>query len=401
MAFIFAKARLKAHGQNVRRPRVVCTTESQYARPPFISWRRVWRAEPVKDVIGRPDGRPCRRAITSMGWVGTPQRAFCPAVFGNSIRRCQCPLVVRGSLRKAVEGLSDMFVIGIKVPASRSPPRVRKAFVSGQSIAVPVVGLADVQAVGVDDVPESVPRADGNRRFLADERLGDSHLFAIGRLKPIDFRLQHLSFSLQGLASRRRSCISSRLLRGPYRRRAASSRPQGSLSTSGNIDSGRSLHDGTALRWSPRRAGPPAQCGSSAENCRRVARRVSFTIFSAGAWATESGCYISPPRLHWPLDARNTAGLAVEKAQQPMKPELRADQRDGLPGPVGSTAARLFDSQAKSIRRPAKSKSKPPPNCVSQGQSVMPLVLAECILCRGFLRIYSYKSAAASPKTAK
>src|SRR4029453_8824747 len=32
MAFIFAKARLKAHGQNVRRPRVVCTSESQYAR---------------------------------------------------------------------------------------------------------------------------------------------------------------------------------------------------------------------------------------------------------------------------------------------------------------------------------------------------------------------------------
>jgi hypothetical protein len=28
-------------------------------------------------------------------------------------------------------------------------------------------------------------------------------------------------------------------------------------------DQGRSLHDGTALRWSPRRAGPPAQCGSS------------------------------------------------------------------------------------------------------------------------------------------
>src|ERR1700730_10080098 len=54
-----------------------------------------------------------------------------------------------------------------------------------------------------------------------------------------------------------------RLLRGPYRRRAASSRPQGSLSTSGNTDSGRSLHDGTARRCSPRRAGLPAQCGSS------------------------------------------------------------------------------------------------------------------------------------------
>src|SRR4029453_13578280 len=32
MAFIFAKARLKAYGQNVRRPRVVCTSESQYER---------------------------------------------------------------------------------------------------------------------------------------------------------------------------------------------------------------------------------------------------------------------------------------------------------------------------------------------------------------------------------
>jgi hypothetical protein len=31
------------------------------------------------------------------------------------------------------------------------------------------------------------------------------------------------------------------------------------------------------------------------------------------------------------------------------------------------------------IGRPAKSKSKPPPNCASQGQSVMPVVLAECI----------------------
>jgi hypothetical protein len=31
------------------------------------------------------------------------------------------------------------------------------------------------------------------------------------------------------------------------------------------------------------------------------------------------------------------------------------------------------------IGRPAKSKSKPPPNCVSQGQSVMPVVLAECV----------------------